>query len=160
LGLRLLLRLRRLLGPLQRLQRLLLLGACLVAAAHLLGLVRDLLLLLLVLRRLGRGRLPGQLLGLVGRLGLPLRQAVGAVGAGLAAFHRAGQPVERLRRLLHLAAGLRRRRVTLRRPIRLARRLFGLGLALRGLRRLQVLGVLGDLLLLLRQLLLLLRRGP
>src|SRR5262249_52390300 len=89
---------------------------------------------------------------------LLLRQAIRAGRLGLLAVHLVGEPLQRPGRLLHalLRLGVGRLLVGLLR--RLARRLGGLGLALRGLRRLQRLRLVGDLLLLLLQLLLLLRR--
>src|SRR5262249_13016408 len=94
--------LRRLLRPVQRLVRLLLLGLALLAAADLLRLRDDALLVRLLLV----GRRPVRLrLGLAPRLGrglrLLLRQAIRAGRLGLLAVPLVGEPLQRPGRLLH-----------------------------------------------------------
>src|SRR5207253_605265 len=121
----------------------------LFAATDLFGLLGDLLLALLLF---GAGRLVRRGLRLPLRLGrrlrLLLRQAFGAGRVGLVAFELPGQLVQLAGRVLHRLLRFGAGRLGVGRLFRLVRCLGSLGLALWGLRRVQVLGFLGDLLLL------------
>ena len=134
---------RRLLSAGQCLLRLLLLRLGLLAAADLAGFLGNPLLLLAALRR----GLLSRPLGAGGLLGLFLRQPLGAGGVGFLSLHLLGQLRQAPGRLLHLLLRFLAGRLLVGRLGRLLRGLVGLRLALGGFRRLKLLGLAGQLLL-------------